>query len=210
MLLVVVLLAAAFCLVNGVHDAGNAVAAPVVTHAVRPEPAVAFAAVFHVLGALVVGTAVAATIAGIAKVPPDQMLAVLAAAVLGALLWSLATLWWGLPCSSGHCLVGALAGAALADGGAGAVNWGGLNGLHPVGVLGSLAWLLLSTVLALVLAAVGIRERGGPYGAPPAGSRLRCVPESSSPQRAWPSPTDRTTRRRRWGWSRRHWSQHAG
>lgn len=157
MLLVVVLLSGAFCVVNGVHDAGNAIAAPVVTRAARPGPAVAFASVFHVLGALLVGTAVAATIAGIAHVPPDQMLAVLAAAVLGALLWNLVTLWWGLPCSSGHCLVGALAGAALADGGANAVNWGGLHGLHPVGVLGSLAWLFLSTVLALLLSTVGIR-----------------------------------------------------
>ena len=157
MLFVVVLLCGAFCLVNGVHDAGNAIAAPVVTRASRPGPAVAFAAIFHVLGALVVGTAVAETIAGIAHVPTDQMLAVLAAAVLGALIWNLVTLWWGLPCSSGHCLVGALAGAALADGGAGAVNWGGLHGLHPVGVLGSLAWLLLSSVLALVVAAAGIR-----------------------------------------------------
>jgi PiT family inorganic phosphate transporter len=156
-LLVVVLLAAAFCLVNGVHDAGNAIAAPVVTHAARPGTAVVWAAVFHVVGALVVGTAVAATIAGIASVPADQMLAVLGAAVLGALLWSLFTLWRGLPCSSGHCLVGALAGAALADGGAGAVNWGGLNGLHPVGVIGSLVWLLLSSVLALLVSVVGIR-----------------------------------------------------
>ena len=157
MLLVVVLLSAAFAVTNGVHDAGNAIAAPIVTGAIRPAPAVVWAAIFHVVGALVVGTAVAATIAGIVIVPSDKMLEVLAAAVLGALLWSLLTLWRGIPCSSGHCLVGALAGAALAEGGGGAVHWGGLEGLRPVGVLGSLLWLFFATAIALPLAVLGIR-----------------------------------------------------
>jgi len=156
-LFVVVILAAIYCVVNGVHDAGNAIAAPIVTGAMRPAPAVVVAAVFHVVGALVVGTAVAATIAGIAIVPEDRMLQVLGAAVLGALVWSLVTLLWGLPCSSGHCLVGALAGAALAEGGIGAVHWGGLDGLRPEGVFGSLLWLLFSSAIALPLAMVGIR-----------------------------------------------------
>lgn len=157
MLVVVLVLSGAFGVVNGVHDAGNAIAAPIVTGAMRPAPAAIVAAVFHVVGALVVGTAVAATVAGIAIVPADQMLQVLGAAVLGALVWSSLTLWWGLPCSSGHCLVGALAGAALAEGGVSAVHWGGLDGLRPVGVIGSLLWLLASSAIALPLARIGIR-----------------------------------------------------
>ena len=150
------MLSLAFGLVNGVHDAGNAIAAPVVTRALRPGPAVVLAAVFHVLGAVVLGTAVAATVAGIIAVPATQTLVVVGAAVTGALIWNSATLWWGLPCSSGHCLVGALAGAALAEGGTGAVHWGGLDGLRPVGVWGSLIWLVLSTAVAVPLAALGI------------------------------------------------------
>jgi PiT family inorganic phosphate transporter len=153
----VLVLAAAFGIVNGVHDAGNAIAAPIVTGALRPGPAVVLAAVFHVVGALLLGTAVAATVAGIIEVPEDRILAVLGAAVLGALVWSLATLWWGLPCSSGHCLVGALAGAALAEGGVSAVHWGGLDGIRPEGVFGSLLWLLFSSVIALPAAMIGIR-----------------------------------------------------
>ena len=77
--------------------------------------------------------------------------------MLGALVWNLVTLWWGLPCSSGHCLVGALAGAAIAEGGLSAVRWGGLNGLRPEGVFGSLLWLFFSSAVALPLAVVGIR-----------------------------------------------------
>ncbi len=158
MLIAVVGLAVAFGLVNGIHDAGNAIAAPVVTRALRPGTAVSLAAVFHVLGALLVGTAVAATVAGIIAVPTDQVLVVLAAAVTGALIWNLATLWWGLPCSSGHCLVGSLAGAALAQGGGSAVQWGGLHGVRPVGVVGSLIWLFFSTAVAVPLAALTIRS----------------------------------------------------
>lgn len=157
MLFAVIVLAVGFGLVNGIHDAGNAIAAPIVTRAMRPGPAIVLASVFHVVGALVVGTAVAVTVAGIIAVPTDQVLAVVGAALVGALLWNVATLWWGLPCSSGHCLVGALAGAALADGGASAVNWGGLHGLRPVGVIGSLLWLLFSAVVAVPLAWLAIR-----------------------------------------------------
>jgi inorganic phosphate transporter, PiT family len=157
MVFVVIVLAAAFGLVNGVHDAGNAIAAPVVTRALRPGTAVVMAAVFHVFGALAVGTAVAATIGSIISVPAAQLLPVLGAAVTGALVWNTFTLWRGLPCSSGHCLVGALAGAGLAAGGLSAVNWGGLSGVRPVGVVGSLVWLLVTTIVAVPLAAAGIR-----------------------------------------------------
>lgn len=157
MLVAVGVLVGAFGLVNGMHDAGNAIAAPVATRALRPGPAVAMAAVFHLVGALVVGTAVATTVAGIIRVPAGHVLAVLAAATLGALVWNVTTLVWSLPCSSGHCLVGALAGAAVADGGTGAVNWGGLHGIRPVGVWGSLLWLAFATAAAVPLGTGGVR-----------------------------------------------------
>ena len=157
MLIAVMVLSVAFGLANGVHDAGNAIAAPIITRALAPGSAVVLSAICHVAGALLVGTAVAATVAGIVSVPTATLLAVLGAAVSAALAWSLFTLRLGLPCSSGHCLVGALAGAALAEGGLGAVHWGGLHGLRPVGVVGSLLWLVLSTALAVPLALVAIR-----------------------------------------------------
>lgn len=154
---VVMILCAAFGLVNGVHDAGNAIAAPIVTRALRPAPALVLASVFHVVGALAGGTAVAFTVAGIVSTSAAHSLAVIGAAVTGALAWNVFTLWRGIPCSSGHCLVGALAGAALAEGGPGAVVWGGMHGLRPVGVVGSLVWLLLSAAVAVPVAVLGIR-----------------------------------------------------
>ncbi len=157
MLVVVEVLAVTFGLVNGVHDAGNAIAAPVVTRALRPGSAVTLAAVFHVVGALTVGVAVATTVAGIVDLSNERLLVVVGAALTGALIWNLITLWWGFPCSSGHCLVGALAGAAFAEAGAGAVNWGGFDGFRPVGVIGVLVWLAISTAVAFPLAAGLVR-----------------------------------------------------
>jgi inorganic phosphate transporter, PiT family len=157
MVIAVVALSVVFGLTNGVHDAGNAIAAPIVTRALRPGSALALAAVAHVAGALTVGTAVATTIGGITSVQHHALLETLGAAALGASAWSLVTLRAGVPCSSGHCLVGALTGAALAQGGAHAVRWGGLHGLRPVGALGSLLWLVLSTVVAMPLAFGAVR-----------------------------------------------------
>lgn len=156
MLIAVVVLSCCFGLTNGLHDAGNAIAAPIVTRALRPGPAVALSVACHLLGPFLVGTAVATTVAGIVAVPRQDLLVVLGAASVGALAWSLATFTLGIPCSSGHCLVGALAGAGLAEGGPGAVHWGGMSGLRPVGVVGALAWLVLSSAASLPLAYGGI------------------------------------------------------
>ena len=53
---------------------------------------------------------------------------------------------WGMPSSSGHALIGGLVGAAIADAGLNAVNWGGLDGIKPVGVFGSLIYLAIAPV----------------------------------------------------------------
>jgi len=143
-------LALAFAVTNGFHDAANAIATLVATRGARPGQALALSAVFNILGALLVGTAVAATIAGIVTVPPSQAVAVIGSGLAAAVIWNLLTWWRGLPSSSGHALVGGLVGAAVADFGIHAVNWGGLDGWRPVGVFGVLIALAISPVLGLV------------------------------------------------------------
>ena len=130
--------ALAFAFTNGFHDAANAIATLVATRGARPGQAVVLSAVFNMLGALLVGTAVADTIAGIVTVSAREAVAVIGSGVLAAVVWNLLTWWRGLPSSSAHALVGGLVGAALAAGGRGAVNWGGLDGWRPVGVFGVL------------------------------------------------------------------------
>ncbi|HEX2346002.1 MAG TPA: inorganic phosphate transporter, partial [Gaiellaceae bacterium] len=124
-------------------------AALVATRGARPGPAITISAVFNLLGALLVGTAVADTIGGIVTVPAAQAIAVIGSGALAATLWNLLTWWRGLPSSSGHALVGGLVGAALAEGGLDAIRWGGLDGWRPVGVFGVLIALAFSPLLGL-------------------------------------------------------------
>jgi PiT family inorganic phosphate transporter len=75
------------------------------------------------------------------------MTEVLGAALTGAVVWNVLTWRLGLPSSSGHALLGGLVGAALAEGGAGSVNWGGFDGIKPVGVFGVAAVLAIAPLL---------------------------------------------------------------
>jgi len=164
-------LAFAFALTNGFHDASNAIATLVATRAATPLQAVVLASVFTMLGPILIGSAVAATIAGIVQVPADEIVAVVGAGLIGATAWNLVTWWRGLPSSSGQALVGGLVGAALVEGGMGAVNWGGFDGWRPVGVIGTLVAIAVSPVLGGLAAFLVLRalRRGLRRGS----SRLR-------------------------------------
>ncbi len=152
-----VAVALAFDLTNGFHDSANSVAALVATRAARPASAIALVSVFHLLGPLLAGTAVADTVGGLVMLDGSEAVATVGAALTGALAWNLLTWWRGLPSSSSHALVGGLVGAALFDAGDGAVHWGGLEGLRPTGVLGVLAALAISPVLGFGAGLLGAR-----------------------------------------------------
>ncbi|MGZ4338413.1 MAG: inorganic phosphate transporter, partial [Gaiellaceae bacterium] len=105
-------IAFAFALTNGFHDAANAIATLVATRGAGPGQAIVLSAIFNMLGAVLVGTAVADTIAGIVTVSGGDAVAVIGSGVLAAALWNLLTWWRGLPSSSAHALVGGLVGSA--------------------------------------------------------------------------------------------------
>jgi inorganic phosphate transporter, PiT family len=151
--------AIAFALTNGFHDAANAVATLVATRGASPGHAIALSAVFNMLGAVLVGTAVADTVAGIVNVEASEAVAVIGAGVLGATLWNVLTWYRGLPSSSGHALVGGLVGSALAESGVDAVNWGGFDGWRPVGVIGVLVALAVSAPAGFALGLALARGR---------------------------------------------------
>ncbi len=156
-LVLAIALAIAFAVTNGLHDAANAIAALVATRAATPAQAIAIAAVFNMLGPFLVGAAVADTIGGIVTVSPAEAAAVIGSGLAAAVGWNLTTWYLGLPSSSGHALVGGLVGAALAAGGTGAVQWGGFDGIHPVGVAGTLVALAISPLLGAAAGAAVIR-----------------------------------------------------
>jgi inorganic phosphate transporter, PiT family len=142
-----VVAALAFAFTNGFHDAANAIATLVVTRGASPGAAIALAAVCNLLGPLLLGAAVANTIATIVAVPQAETVEVVGAALTAAVTWNVITWRRGLPSSSSHALVGGLVGAGVVEAGIGAINWGGIGGGHPTGVIGVLIALAVSPVL---------------------------------------------------------------
>lgn len=150
-LVVIVLLVLWFDFTNGFHDAANAVASAVSTGALSLRGALGLAAVMNLLGALA-GTGVAVTVAkGVIATPHDTGgLKVIAAALLGAILWNITTWYLGLPSSSSHALIGGLVGAALAS--ATSVQWMGvLNKVAIPMVVSPLVGLTLGYLTMILL-----------------------------------------------------------
>jgi inorganic phosphate transporter, PiT family len=110
LLLAVVLLAVVFDYINGFHDTANAVATVVSTNVLPARVAVMMAAAFNFAGALF-ATGVAKTISS-GIVPYEVPQTVIAATLVGAILWNLLTWYFGIPSSSSHALVGGMIGAA--------------------------------------------------------------------------------------------------
>ena len=125
MLVFVVLLAIAFDFVNGFHDTANAIATSVATRALAPRYAILMATAFNFIGAFA-GTAVAKTIASGLVDEATTTQVVIAAALIGAIIWNLITWQQGLPSSSSHALIGGLIGATIIAAGTGALNINGI------------------------------------------------------------------------------------
>jgi PiT family inorganic phosphate transporter len=152
---VVTLIAVAlvFDFLNGFHDAANSIATVVSTRVLAPTYAVAWAAFFNFIAAFVGGVKVANTM-GTGVLDFDllraegsaEVLVVIFAALMGAIVWNLLTWWWGLPSSSSHALTGGLIGATLLS-------------LGPKGLVGSgigkiAAFILIAPVMGMVLGTV--------------------------------------------------------
>ncbi len=151
----IIIVALAFDYTNGFHDAANSIATVVATRVLSPGVAVIWAAFFNFIAVFVFGTAVAKTVGGdmvdITKIPANDQLYVLLGGVLGAIMWNLITWYFGLPTSSSHALVGAYAGSALASH-AWYFGFGGiLSVLKPEGWIKTLAFIVLSPVIGMLL-----------------------------------------------------------
>ncbi|HZS28432.1 MAG TPA: inorganic phosphate transporter [Candidatus Angelobacter sp.] len=140
---VTVLVALTFDFINGFHDAANSIATVVSTRVLSPRLAVGWAAIFNFIAAFVLGIAVAKTIGkGLIDLHYVTQYVVLAG-LLGAIIWDLATWYWGLPTSSSHALIGGYAGAAIARSGFGVIIPSGWNK--------TLLFIVVSPLLGFVL-----------------------------------------------------------
>jgi PiT family inorganic phosphate transporter len=126
LLVCVIVTAIIFDYINGFHDAANAIATVVSTGVLHVRTAVILAGVLNFIGA-VTGTAVAKTIASGFADPAIVTQTVVLSALIGACIWNLITWWYGIPSSSSHALIGALAGAVVAKAGLHAFRWGALK-----------------------------------------------------------------------------------
>lgn len=121
----VIILAVIFDFINGFHDTANAIATSVSTRAIKPAHAIIMAAVLNFLGAMY-STGVAKTIGGdIVSSAELVNETIIIAALIGAIVWNIATWYLAVPSSSSHALVGGIIGAVLVSVGAEGLNsWG--------------------------------------------------------------------------------------
>jgi PiT family inorganic phosphate transporter len=138
----IVALALLFDYTNGFHDAANSIATVVSTRVLTPRIAVIWAAAFNFLAFLVFHTQVANTV-GKTVDPAVVSEAVIFAGLVGAVAWNFLTWWLGLPTSSSHALIGAIAGAGIAK--------AGFSSLDAASIQKTVLFIPLSPVIGLVL-----------------------------------------------------------
>lgn len=120
LLIVVIVIALLFDLVNGFHDAANSIATVVSTKVLTPFQAVVWAAAFNILAFWVFDMSVGNTVAKTVDANAIDLWVILAG-LLAATFWNLLTWWLGIPSSSSHTLIGGFAGAAVAHAGFGVI-----------------------------------------------------------------------------------------
>jgi PiT family inorganic phosphate transporter len=143
----IIALALIFDFINGFHDAANSIATVVSTRVLTPRMAVLWAAFFNFIAFLVFEPTVASNIAK--GVRADVVsLTIVAAALVGAIIWDLLTWWWALPTSSSHALMGGFAGAAVVKAGFGSLD---------AGFFGTMAlFIVVAPLLGLVMGAASM------------------------------------------------------
>ncbi|KIF80750.1 inorganic phosphate transporter [Noviherbaspirillum autotrophicum] len=139
-------LALLFDFMNGFHDAANAIATVVSTGVLKPQTAVAMAAVFNVIAVFFFQLKVASTVGKGTVDPAIVDHYVVFGALVGAIFWNVLTWYYGIPSSSSHALIGGLVGAAVAKAGTGS--------LISAGLIKTISFIVLSPLLGFVFGSI--------------------------------------------------------
>ncbi len=146
----VIIVALGFDFTNGLHDAANSISTIVSTKVLKPGQAVAWAAFFNFIAFTIFGTAVAKTIGkgmiDIDIVDPTVILG----GLIGAITWNLITLYFAIPTSSSHALIGGYSGAAVAKVGTSAIIASGWTKTLIFIVLAPVIGMILGIILTIV------------------------------------------------------------
>lgn len=140
-----ILIALAFDVINGFHDAANSIATVVSTRVLSPRWAVLWAAFFNFVAMFIFAPKVANTISKIVQISSGDpgFVWVVLAGLVGAIVWDLLTWWWGLPTSSSHAIIGGFAGAG--------VTYAGWDVLHWEKVIPTLMYIPLAPLIGFTL-----------------------------------------------------------
>jgi PiT family inorganic phosphate transporter len=153
---ITVLLAFAFTFTNGFQDASSIAATFIASRSATPKAGILLVAGMSFLGAMLGGSAVAFTLAGLVGLPaPDETLAVLLVALLTASSWNIITWKLALPSSTSHSLIGGLVGAGIAAAGTGCVNWGVAELISPAHRLTGLVLIIVFLVISVLIGFAG-------------------------------------------------------
>ncbi|HMK15980.1 MAG TPA: inorganic phosphate transporter, partial [Methanomicrobiales archaeon] len=153
--LIAVALAYAFTFTNGFQDAGAMAATFIASRSATPRRGILFVSTAGLLGALLGGSAVAFTLAGLLTLEPAREIPVLLVALVTATCWNVITWKYGIPSSSTYALVGGLVGAAVVAGGPGSVQWGIGSLLLPPHELAGFMKILVFLVLSVAIGFLG-------------------------------------------------------
>lgn len=163
-IIVIVILALGFDFINGFHDTANAIATSISTRALSPKVAVVYAAVLNFVGAMLF-SGVAKTIGG-SIADPSQVANgtyIIIATLFAAIFWNLLTWYYGIPSSSSHTLIGALAGAVIAGAGMESVNFAGFGKIIMILLLSPIvafsAGYLIMTIIKYIILWTGNASR---------------------------------------------------
>lgn len=138
-----VVMALIFDFMNGFHDAANSIATVVSTGVLKPGQAVIFAAFFNFVAIFIFHLSVAATVGKGIALPGVVDVNVVFGALIGAIVWNLATWYYGIPSSSSHALIGGIVGAVMAKTGA--------AGLISSGIIRTVTFIFVSPLLGFLL-----------------------------------------------------------
>ncbi|MFC1984406.1 anion permease [Chloroflexota bacterium] len=158
-LVLIIVLAVGFGIVNGFNDAANAVAASVGSRALSPRRAIIIAVMANLAGAAT-GLAVAKTIGKGILAPEVISYVTVIAALASVIIWGTIATYWGLPVSITHGFVAGLAAAGVATMGREAVVWGAFGRVLAAVVTAPVMGFIGGFVLMFIL--FWVFRRGAP------------------------------------------------
>jgi inorganic phosphate transporter, PiT family len=148
----------------GANDVANSMGTSVGSKAVTLSQAIGIAAIFELAGALLFGQAVTANlVTGVIDLDrfadrPQLFVIAMLAVLLAAGVWMNLATWLGLPVSSSHATVGALAGVGVVALDWQAIHWTTLGGISLTWVVTPLVSGLVATLLYRALRSVFLTE----------------------------------------------------